>query len=713
MTRLRFRLIATCLTALAALPIQAREVAPEGGQEAEQTKNKERVPRYEETVEVRGDLPGAPGTALTATRVPAGLRETPASVSVVPRSLFESQRGVILGDALRNAAGVNVATGFGTFDFFVIRGFDSLNTGLVLTDSVAEPESTFYPLYNVRQVEVLKGPGAFLYGGNPLSGAVQLVRKQPQARRFADLALCYGSFASLEGRLDANAASADGRLAFRVNGIFRDSDGFRDDKQNRLAAANPSLAWRPDADSRLALNLEYVRADFLPDTGLPVLGTEVAAVPRTRSYQSPFDTSDQDIYRVRLDYERRLGNRVTLRDKLYYTDLAWRSDGTLINGALPLGPPDSLVLRSMTLLDDRQKLLGNQAEASLDFAMGSLKHNLLAGFEVSRLADDFTLDVALLPAIGLLNSVETAARPMPVPGFSQRGDARSLVFAPYVVDRVSLTKRVEVFAGGRFDVLDYEDAATATRREAERFSPMGGVVWSLGRSVSIYASAASAFAPPSTLVVGPREPERSRQLELGAKRTLFGGRAFASLSLYRLERDNIAIPDETGVARQNGDQRSRGVELELAGEPGAGVYVSASYALNDAELTRFSEQILVGFDPLPVYGTVDRSGNDPAFAPRQLANLWLMKRLPGGFGLAAGARYVGRQFITEDNAFALDGYLLLDAALSYSLRGATLRVNFKNLGDRDYYTRGFGSYSVIPGDPFAVYGQLELGLGSR
>ena len=58
---------------------------------------------------------------------------------------------------------------------------------------------------------------------NPLSGAVHLVRKQPQARRFADLRLAYGSFASFEGGLDANAANDDGSLAFRVNGFYRDS----------------------------------------------------------------------------------------------------------------------------------------------------------------------------------------------------------------------------------------------------------------------------------------------------------------------------------------------------------------------------------------------------------------------------------------------------------------------------------------------------------
>jgi iron complex outermembrane receptor protein len=686
--------------------------AQEAASSTETEDPKPELPRYEETVEVHGDMPGAPTAALSATRIPVPLLETPVSVSVVPSNLFETQKAVVMGDALRNAAGVNVGTGFGTFDYFVIRGFDSLSTGLVLTDSVAEPESTFYPLYNVRQVEVLKGPGAFLYGSNPLSGAVHLVRKQPQGRRFADLRAAYGSFESFEGGLDANAANADGSLAFRINGFYRDADGYRDDKPSTLAAVNPSLSWRPDALTRLALSFEYVRSDFMPDSGLPIVDGAIPDVPRTRSYQSPFDTSEQDIYRARVEFERQVGSRLTFRDRLYFTDLSWDSDGTLINGAG--GPaPFTQAARTMTLLDDRQKTFGNQAEAMIQFATGSLKHELLAGFELSRMTDEFTLDVALMPNISVYQPVETAQPPVPIPPFRQQGDARSLVFAPYLVDRVAVSDRVHVFAGARLDVLDYDDAPSATERNDTRCSPMLGVTFAPRPELSLYASAGTAFAPPSTLVVGPREPELSGQVELGAKHTFAGGKAFASLAVYHLERNDIAIPDETGVARQNGDQRSRGLELELAGDLGAGFYLSAGYALSDSELTRFSERVVVGFDQQPIFGTVDRSGNTPAFAPTHLFNAWAMKRLPLGLGVAFGARYVGSQFIAEDNAFELDDYVLLDAAISYQLKAATLRLNFRNLTDRDYYTRGFGNSSVIPGDSFAVYGSVELGFGDR
>jgi TonB-dependent siderophore receptor len=716
------RPLVTAAAALAAIlaaagPASAQQTAAAATKDvAKDDPANEEPPRYEESVDVQGELPAVPVWDVAGMKTPLPLQSTPVSVSVVSRKLFESQDAVVMGDALRNAAGVNVQSGFGVFDYFVVRGFDSLSSGLVLTDSVAEPESTFYPLYNLRQVEVLKGPGAFLYGGNPLAGAVQLVRKQPLSARFADLDFSYGKFDTWDGSVDANAARSDGSLAFRFNGLYRDSDGYRDDKPNSLLGVNPALTWRPDADTHLTASFEYVRSRFQPDTGLPLLGTTLAPVPRTTSYQSPFDVSDQDVYRGRVDFEKKLNDHVLLRDRLYYTELDWLSKGTLVVGVVPNAQGSVDVARSLPILDDKQRLFGNQAEAILHFKTGSVRHMALAGVEVSRTGDEFTQDVAFLPNIGLFGP-ETAREPLVIlPGFSTAADARSWVVAPYFVDQISFSDKLQLYAGARLDHLDYADPLTSTSRDTTKASPMGGIVFSPAKDFSLYASAGKAFAPPSSTVVGPREPEESWQVEAGAKKTFLGGKGLATLALYQLERTNIAIPDATGFLREQGDQRSRGVEAELVTDAGNGWFATAAYAYTDAELTRFTEQAILGFDFstfTPVYGTVDRSGNRSPFAPHNLASLWVIKQLPHGLGLAAGGRYVGKQFIAADNAYAIDDYVVLDAAAFYQKGRVRVSLNLKNLTDAEYEARGFGNASVIPADPFAIYGRIAYSFGKR
>jgi iron complex outermembrane recepter protein len=667
-------------------------------------------PRYEETVEVEGRT-GVVESSATLLKTPAPLLETPASIQVIPRAVFQAQDAVVLGEALAGASSVATATGFGVFDFFVIRGFDSLSSGLVLVDGAPEPESTFYPLYNVRQVEVLKGPMAAIYGGNPLAGAVHLVRKQPQAGRSAQVSGAAGHRGLLEGALDANTARSDGSLTFRLNAYLHHADSHRDAQEADLRAVNPAVTWKPDPSTRLAASFEYVRADFSPDSGLPLLGDQVAPVPRSRSYQTPFDESRQDVYRVRLDGERRLGGRATLRDKAYLTVLDWESQAALIAGAFP-GPAGPDVYRALSQLDDRQTLLGNQLELVGDWSTGRVRHQLLAGFEASRLADDFILSVAALPPINLVQPVETAQPPFfEIPGLGLGGEGRATVIAPYVVDRAVLTSRLTAVAGARLDHLSYRDEVVGTDRSSTHLNPVAGLSLAATPRLSVYASVATAFAPPSSLVVGERRPEESRQLELGVKRS-FGAKGQASAAVYTLKKDNVAIPDPEGVTRQAGDQRSRGLELELATEPRPGWLAVGAYAFTDAELTRFTE--LISFGPqLPAFQVVDRSGNAPPFAPRHVASLWVSRQLRSGLTLGGGARYVAEQFVAADNAFALDSYLLFDAMASYRRGRFKASVNAHNLTDQEYEQRGGTAVSVIPGRPFSLTGRVEITLGPQ
>lgn len=696
-----------CLALMGALTLSL----PAAGQEQEPAAT------YEDVLFVEDSLPEVPDSNTIVTKLPLPLLQTPASVGVVAAPLLEEQGSVVLGDALRNISGLNVQTQNGVADYFLVRGFDSVANGLVLTDGAAEPEISFYQLYNIERVEVLKGPGGFLYGANPIAGTVNMVRKQPASGRFVDLGLSGGSFGTASGTLDWNAGG-DGPFAFRLNGLWQDSDGYRDDKPSEVRGINPAFSWRTGDRGVLNVNLEFLDTSYSPDAGLPLVpvfgqspvpvGYEIADVPRERSYQSPFDRSEQETRRAQIDYETEISDRLSLRNKTYYRRLDWLSDGTILNGVIPgfgFGPDQ--VLRTLILLDDTQEFVGNQLEAVYTVDTGGIGHSLLTGVEVGRYDDRFTLDFSLLPPMSLDNPVETAQGPLfRIP--NQAADASSRVIAPYVIDRISFSDRFQLIAGARWDSIDYEDEVTGTSRDFSQVSPILGLVFSPAPSLSFYANAGRSFAPPSSRVVGELRPEEGRQVELGTKAELWGGRLQTTFALYELERENVAIPDLTGFIQQLGTQRSRGAELELAAEPLRGLRTLFSYAWNDSELTRFSEIVRTGFGPND-FVVLDRSGNASAFAPEHIANLWVSKKL-GSLGIGAGGRYLSEQFIAEDNAFELDPTFEVNASLSYDFAGWGLNLHLRNLTDEEIFTRGFGNTSVIPAPGFSIYGGFEYRL---
>lgn len=678
-----------------------------------------RVPEPE-YVEV--DLSYVPTSNTIAMKLPQELRLTPSNVGSVSGPLLREQAAFDLSDALRNVSSINVQSNGGVHDFFLIRGFDSLSGGLVLTDGAAEPEATHYAMYNVEGVEVLKGPSGFLYGNDPLAGVVNLVRKQPLPSDTLEVDGQYGSFATGQATVDWNLSDREGDRRFRLNGLYYEADGYRDQTDRRQAAINPGFALKLGARSTLNLNLEYVDAEYRPDSGLPLLGGTLPDVPRDRSYQTPFDFSDQQVSRFQVDWESRQSDRLTLRDKVYVRDVDWDTRGTQFGGTVPDGTGSYEVIRFQTTLLDDQQFLGNQFEALVKATTGPVAHSLLAGLEVKHMSDDFDIGIIPpsdplnplipgIPTIDLFDPVETAVKLDPFPYLV--GESKSLVVAPYVVDQLEVSSTVRVSLGARYDWVSRDDERTAANpplsetvsREDGDVSPMLGVVYAPSGSLSLYANAAESFAPAGVRVFGELDPEESRGYEVGMKKSFLDDAMRTTFALYQIDRQNVAIPDDNGVTQQAGDQRSRGFEIELAAEPRPRLRTFLTYAYTDAELVQFAERVIVGFDPgtgQPIYGTVDRSGNTPAFVPEHLLSAWVSQGFSSGLGIGGGVRFFTDQFVSEDNQVKIDGAVVLDATVSYDFRQCRLALHLKNLTDTEYELRGFGATSVIPADPFSV-----------
>ena len=107
-------------------------------------------------------------------------------------------------------------------------------------------------------------------------------------------------------------------------------------------------------------------------------------------------------------------------------------------------------------------------------------------------------------------------------------------------------------------------------------------------------------------------------LEISNLECYYGSFRAVKDTSFEIERQNIAIPDDNGFNQQVGDQRSRGIELELAMELARGLHGLLVYGYTDSVLTRFTESVLVAIDP-PTYLTIDRSGNTAASIPTHRA----------------------------------------------------------------------------------------------
>ena len=629
---------------------------------------------------------------------------TPIQATVLGEELIKAQGAESLEDVLWNSAGITTATGNGIYDFFVVRGVDSLNGGLTLVDGIPEPESTVYPMPLYEAIHILKGPIAFAHGPNALAGSVNLLRRQPVSDPFSRLDLTVGSEDKLRAVIDAGRPLSDDANG-RITALYQDAESYRNGIESEILAVSPSVLLQLSDDQTLRIHYDYLRSDVIPDAGVPVFGDQLVVDSRSATFHLPGDDSEQEVHRILVEYKGSLNEQVALRSRTYYTRLDWQSQGTILAG-FPLAltgleaEPTTLA-RLRGVLDDDQNIFGEEVEFSTQIEAAGLEHELVLGLEVTRFTDKFTILIEEAPAIDLASGF-TFPLPLPVPP-PNTGDARSEIYSVYLHDQVVIDDRWSLVAGGRVDALDFEDDARGTSRSDTEFSPFGGLVMRASDQLAIFVNGGVGFAPPSTQVVGPRgEPEESLQIEAGLKMRSEDDDWFCQLSIYHLERDHISIPESAGIFTRNGSQESRGVEIEVQGEVGTGVRVLAAYAYLDSELETFAEML----GPF----VSDRSGNATPFAPEHTLRLWGILDVSDSLAVALGMRAVDDQFIAPDNAYQIDSYATFDAAIHYTTDRWSLSVHVENLFGEDYATRGTASTSVIPEDDLSAYATLALTL---
>jgi len=644
--------------------------------------------------------------ASTATRTNTPIRDVPQSIQVIPRQVIEDRQVVRLTELSDNVSGVQRVSGYGglSSQSYVIRGFESSETfrNGFRDFSFTSPRD----IANVEQVEILKGPASVLYGGGfTLSGIVNTVTEKPLAEPRYEASMTIGSYDFYRPTIDLTGPLTDDKsLLYRLNLAYENANSYRDFNENESIFVAPAITWQIGSRTTLTAEIEYQNYDYVFDRGLPP-DPIVLELPASRFLGEPdYNHAEFDSFSASYNFEHEFSGNWRFRQGFNALLVHGSTQGTApADFSAPFLESDGRTFqRQVFTSDEEQENYALQSEISGEFQTGTIRHNLLFGVELARYRFAYSFFEAPLPAIDIFDPQYGAVPEPLVPSYSPE-EYGSNNFGIYVQDLIEVLPNLKLLAGVRFDSNDSfyrnEDETTDLEQSQSDFSPRVGIVYQPEDSTSLYFSWTNSFNPQffSRNQEGkPFEPETGEQFEIGVKQDFFDGRLSATLALYEITKQNVLTtdPDNPNFSIQTGEQKSRGVELDIAGEILPGWNVIATYAYTDAFVSKDNS--------LPVS---DRLYNVPLHS----ASLWTTYEIQSGnlegLGFGLGVVYASEREAQLPNTFTLPSYVRADASLFYRWDNYRIGLNIKNIFDTKYYrTQGF---YITPEAPMTVLGTFS------
>ena len=651
----------------------------------------------------------------TATKTDASLLEVPQSVSVITRDRMDDQGVRTLNDAIQYTAGLrsNTAGANPADDSLSVRGFSQFSGAFYLDGMRLMPMGTlgFFGVepYGAERVEVLKGPSSVLYGQNAPGGIVNFVAKRPAADQLNQVELSLGSYARKQLALDVGGKLADdGSLQYRLVGLARDADQQIDYMKDDRYYLAPSLTWAPSARTSITLLgfIQKNRAMQSSNVQWEALNgsNPNGRLPLTRFLGEPgFDHEETSVASAGYAARHTFESGWTVRQNFRYLHADNHEQymfryGNLIDKAI--------TNREIDTRDGKGSVYSLDTSVTGQVATGALRHEVVAGIDYSRSNTSFSSYIADGPQIDIYRPVYGSALDLAAlaPDALRREHNRQL--GAYLQDRAQYRNWVFT-VGGRQDWTRQEQRnllaspLATTLRKPRAFTGRAGITYLAANGLAPYASYSESFSPVSGAdrLDRPFEPETARQVEVGVKYAP-GAHLSVTAAAFELRRQNVLTtdPDDPNFSIQQGEVRSRGIELEVAAQPSSQLKLLASLTYNPLKVTKANPDM---------WGT-NVQGKSPYEVPRQMASAWADYAFAGslrGLSAGAGVRHVGASWGDADNTFQAPAFTLADLSLRYDLgqarsnwRGLSMSMTVKNLFDKYHVASCFSARACNYGE---------------
>jgi catecholate siderophore receptor len=707
-----------------------------------------------ETAAEPSDVPPLPGQAgpaapgqykadySTSNKFTGPLLDTPQTVTVIPGTVISERGATNLTQALRNTPGITFDAGENGFatsvNNFKLRGFDT--SGSIFTDGVRSSGSFARDMFNVEQVEVIKGAAAD-NGRGGAAGYVNIITKTPTTENFVrgDVSLAfdeYGTDPLFRSTIDVNQRV--GTVAVRMNGMYEDGGVMgRDIAELDAYGLAPSIAFGLGTETRAIFSYERLKRDDLPDWGVPG-----ATIKGTVNYDPAAGRAARDnFYGLRSDFDEVQGDRVLARFEHDLSDnftlsnqTVWERSDRSARYTIPFGytPATQQVTGQRQYYDRVNEIWSNQTNLAGMFFAGGFKHTISTGVE-------YTHEKSNALQYGTQNPGNTSVFDPDPDRFSGppldpngRNGVTIETVAAYFYDTIQLTRQLELVGGLRVEHYNYD----ISRKDLPSGAPAGsfdgvdgsettlggkiGLVYKPVDNGTLYASYGVSTLPPGSYLSNPdisragddalpgfapeADPVEMRNYEIGAKWDWLGGRLSTTAALFRTEKHDVPHKTRLSDTVFYEEQIVQGLELGIAGNIteklkafGGLLWIDSerknSAAFNAEACDDRNGDYGVGSDA--ECAGVTTNGDELAFTPRFSATLWLTYDVTDKFTFGGGVQYVGESWLGRpDDAFRvikngvydkLPDYFLVNLMASYDITdNVELQFNVDNVFDEDY-----------------------------
>ncbi|SEL70825.1 outer-membrane receptor for ferric coprogen and ferric-rhodotorulic acid [Pseudoxanthomonas sp. GM95] len=644
------------------------------------------------------------------TRFNLSAREIPQSVSIISHQRIEDQGLDDIIDVLENTTGIsNTRSDSERFEFYA-RGFyidsyqfDGIPTTMVQNWSYGD-SALDLALYD--RVEVVRGATGLLSGtGNP-SASVNLIRKH------ADSHTLTGSVSQTVGSWNRSRTTVDvttplnsaGTVRARVIGSYLDTDSAVD----RYSQKKKLFYGVIDADltdnTLLSVGYDYQKkeSDDVTWGGFPMWYSDGTRTNYSRAFNPATDwtywdtTTKRAFATLQHDFDSgwmlKVGathDQTDVQDVLFYP---YYSAGTGYDRETGTG-----IVPYAGRYDTQRKVDGLDGYVSGPFQLFGRTHELMAGLSYNRrdyVNNAFNYEDGSFP--GLIPSYNGWTGNFTEPAWTTSYEASSGVVtqkAAYAAARFTLADPLKLIVGARYTdwKVDGQEGGVPQVNAQKKTVPYAGLIYDIDDTWSTYVSYTDIFNPQLTKDVNKRflDPTTGKSYEAGVKAAWFDNRLNASLSVFRIEQDNLA--QATG---QYNDQNeaiyvaaqgtvSRGVEFEVNGElaPGWNATFGASrYVAKDENGDDINSELPQ--TTIKLY---------TSYTPRGLSDLTF-----GGGVNWQNRIYATAYYTSTDSILARQGaYALVNAFARYRISDRfSVQANLNNLLDKKYYSQiyGYGAY---------------------